>query len=108
MIQDGDIDAQVQKALEGSVFDDYGTMVLMRGIGSVVMAILLLVVVFYPLYLLLWRYLRDRFPAIGENLYLKKHKADVQEANDYAAYLRWAESHGYEPIIEKKNIKKKK
>ena len=107
-MQDGDIDAQVQAALEGSVFSDYGTMVLMRGIGSVVMAILLLLLVFYPLYVLLWRFLRQKFPAIGENLFIKKHKVKVQDDNDYAAYIKWAESHGYKNIIERKDVKKKK
>lgn len=108
MIQDGDIDAQMQAALNESVFDDYGTMVLMRGIGSVVVAILLLLFVFYPLYTLLWRYLRDRFPAIGENFYLKRHKANVQDDKDYVAYINWTERNGYEPVIDKRNTKRKK
>jgi len=107
MIKDGDIDAQIKTALDGSVFDDYGTMMLMRSIGSVVMAILLLLVVFYPLYTLLWRFLKEKFPAVSENLYLKKHKANVQDAKDYAAYLKWAESNNYEPLVEQKNVKKK-
>lgn len=108
MIENGNIDPKIQALVDASVFDDYGTMVLMRAIGSFIMAALLLVLVFYPLYVLLWRFIRNRFPAASQNLYLKKHKTDVRDANEYAAYLQWAESNGYTPLVERKKLKKKK
>ena len=105
-VADDDIAAFQQKALEGSVFDDYGSMVLMRGIGAVVFAILLLLLVFYPLYVLLYRYLMRRFPEIGPNMYLKRHKHVVRNNKDYEEYLSWAARHGHEPVVPKKSPNK--
>lgn len=95
------IDNFEQIALEGSVFDDYGTMLLMRIVGSVIFAILLLLLVFYPLYALLWRFLRRKFPAVGENFYLKRHKKKMQDQNDYDKYLKWAKNNGYKPVVKR-------
>lgn len=106
-MQSGDIENFQAQALEGSVFDDYGIMLLMRGIGSAIMAILLLIVVFYPLYSLLWRYLQQRFPSVGENLYLKKHKGAMRDKKDYLDYLKWTERNGYKPQFQQGELKAK-
>lgn len=108
MILTTSIETFEKAAVEGSVFNDYATMLLMRLIGSIIMAILLLLLVFYPLYTLLWRFLRQKFPAIGENPYLKKHKAAIQDADDYEDYIKWTERNGYEPVIVKKINKNRK
>lgn len=84
--------------LEGSVFSDYGTMVLMRGIGSVVVAILIILLVFYPLYTLLWKFLVTRFPDVGPNLALINLRKGRRKDKDYQEYLRWADRNGYKPI----------
>lgn len=84
--------------LKGSVFSDYGTMVLMRGIGSVIVAILIIVLIFYPLYTLLWKFLVTRFPDVGPNLELARLRKGRRKDKDYEAYLKWAKLNGYEPI----------
>lgn len=87
-----------QQALEGSVFSDYGTMLAVRALGAGVMAIIIAFIVVYGIYAPFWRYMNRKFPAVGENLYLKHHRQLKQKDRDYAEYLKWAQRHGYEPI----------
>ena len=83
-----------QQALEGSYFDDIGTMVMMRMAGTVVMAVVFLLCVFYPLYLLSV-FLIKKFRGRGGNKYLNQYNKEKEVGKEYAEYIKWTEQNGY-------------